>query len=167
MMNLPSGIVGHRPEVVILVALLQERRRDHEAEDRDGDEPADHGAEAEGRDLEELRARVAVGGILRRQLLALDDRRAALGRHLVRLGQLRARGQVAHPEEAEDEREDRAERGDVPGDDQADEEHHDADGEADRPEARARNVRVLVVGRVRQGASRRDSSGRGRSWSTS
>ena len=88
--NLPSGKSRERAEVVILVALLQERRRDHEAERRHGDEPADHAAEAERRDLEELRARVALAPAARRRARPRRRRRrrrGALGLDLGRLGE--------------------------------------------------------------------------------
>ena len=65
------------------------------------------------------------------------------------LGRERERGarrQVAHPEEREGERDDRAEAGDLPRDDEPDQEHDDAHGEADRPEARARDMRMVFVG---------------------
>ena len=75
----------------------------------------------------------------------------ALGRHLGRVRELRAGGQVAHPEEAEGERDQRAEPGDLPRDDQADEQDDHADGEADRPETRARNMGVFVV-RLQRGS---------------
>ena len=103
-------------------------------------------------DLEELVAREPVGrGVRLRVRLGLlrgrgrGSRRGVLGRDVPGLGQVRVCGQVAHPEECEHQRDDRAERGDVPGDDDPDEQHDDADREADRPEARARNVRVFVV----------------------
>ena len=71
-------------------ALLEERRADREAEHRQRDEAADHGAEPERRDLEEDVARVALLGLglalrrggtgrrrARRPLLGLDLRRAS------------------------------------------------------------------------------------------
>ena len=56
----PSGKSSSGAEVHVLVALVDERRRDHEAERRNGDEAADDGAEAEGRRGQERAAPVAV-----------------------------------------------------------------------------------------------------------
>ena len=70
----------------------------------------------------------------------------AVRRHVGRIREVRAGGQVADPEETRRRPRERAEPGDPPRDDQADEQDDDADGEADRPETRTRNVRMVVVG---------------------
>ena len=69
----------------------------------------------------------------------------AFGSDLRRVRELGSAGQVAHPEEAEGEGDQRTEPRDPPRDDQADEQDDDADCEADRPETRARNMGVFVV----------------------
>ena len=66
---------------------------------------------------------------------------------------------VAGPEEAEDERERRADRGDRPADHQADEQADDADGEADRPQARRRKLRSIVPRALFQAVSPLTRSG--------
>ena len=93
------------------------------------------------------RGKRSPGGVAGSRLVGRERGRRGrvLGLHLGRVGELRARRQVAHPEEREDERDHRAEACDVPRDDQADEQHDHADGEADGPETRARDVRVFVV----------------------
>ena len=58
---------------------------------------------------------------------------------------MRVGRQVSHPEEAEPEGEDRAENDDRPAHDDADQQDHDPDGEADGPQARSWNVRVFAV----------------------
>src|SRR5919108_568259 len=77
--------------------------RDHEAERGEGDDPADRGADTEGRELEKCGARIALG--LRHAFLVLGELRDGLG---LRLG-LRDRPahfarRLADPDEAEDER---------------------------------------------------------------
>jgi hypothetical protein len=52
---------------------------------------------------------------------------------------------VAHPEEAEDDCDDHADRGRKPADDQPDEDADDPDREADRPEARGWKVRFTLA----------------------
>ncbi len=110
--ELPVRKVRQRADVVVLRALLEERRADHEAERGHGDDAADHAAEPERRELEELGARVALGGRRRRQrrsTLSRRSRRAGrgLGRDLLRVRELGAGGQVAHPQEREDDGEQR------------------------------------------------------------
>jgi hypothetical protein len=46
----------------------------------------------------------------------------------------------------ERERDQGADAGNPPRDDEINQQHDDADGKADRPQARARDVRVFVVG---------------------
>ncbi len=57
---LPLREVGDRPDVVVLDALLEERREHHEADRRCAQQSTEDAAEPERRELEELRARVAV-----------------------------------------------------------------------------------------------------------
>ena len=143
---LAFGEVRERPDVVILEALLQERRRDHEAEGGHRDETADDAAQTERRQFEELRARVALVGRGRRQLRLGGGRSGgALGLDLGCVGERAAGRQVAHPEQREHDRDDRADADDHPGDDHADEQHDHADGEPDGPDARAGNVRMVFV----------------------
>ena len=135
---------------MVFLPLLEERRPDHEAEHRDRDEAADHGAETERRGLEELGARKALGrrrvGSGGRRGASVGLRRGrALGLDRRRLRERRARGQVSHPQEPEDKGDQGTEARDVPGDDQPDEQHDHADGEADGPQTRARDVGVFVV----------------------
>ena len=161
--NLSCGIVGDRPEVVILRPLLEEGGRDHETERGRGDEPADHSAQPERRELEELRAGEALLGRLRRQRRGVaggSGGAAALRLDLGRLRELGSGCQVAHPEKGEREGDDRAETGDPPGDDQPDEEDDHADGEADGPQARPRDVRLFVVGLQRLRGDLTGTSGR-------
>ena len=100
---------------------------------------ADQAADADRREREERRAVDVVAEIrLRRD--GRDVRQAGRGG-----GDGMAHEQVAHPEEAEDERDDRADDQHGDADDQPDEDARDADGEADRPEARARQVVGVVL----------------------
>ncbi len=135
---------------MVLLPLFQERGGDHEAERRRGDDAADHPAEAERRELEELRARVALLRlVVRRRRGTLGRRRGAAGVSGATSGAcasavpaVRSRTQ----RNANTSAITRADAGDPPRDDETDQEHDDADGEADRPQARARDVRVVVVG---------------------
>src|SRR5215210_3048915 len=70
----PLGEVLERPEVDVGRALLAERGHDHEADRRDRDETADHGAEAERGRFEEAAAREALAR------LGLGHRRFAVVR---------------------------------------------------------------------------------------
>jgi len=52
-------------------------------------------------------------------------------------------GELAQPQEAEDERDPAADRDDPPADHEADEQAGDADGDTDRPHARAGKLRLV------------------------
>ena len=93
--ELALGEVLDRAEVDVGARLLDERRRDREAEDRQRHEAADHGAEAERRGLEELVARVALDLAAppsdgRRVLDRRGDRRPHLAALRLDLGDLAA-----------------------------------------------------------------------------
>ena len=125
--------------------LALERGGDEQAERRDGDEAADHGAEAERRGLEELAPREAVadglaGAVDRRRRRPPRQQAAEAGGSASVAWRERSRD----PEEAEDERDRAADRDRRPADDQANEDADDADGESDRPQRRGRKVRLIV-----------------------
>src|SRR5581483_7246595 len=148
--------LADRPHVDAMVLLPEERRQHGEARDRDGDQPADHAAEAERRALEEAASREALTRRRRRhRRTARRGGRADLpGAGLAQIAPLRddddrlaaqlARG-VAPPEDAEDDRDRGADRRDPERvDDQSDEKDGDADRESDRPE-RGRRQMLLVL----------------------
>jgi hypothetical protein len=128
------------------VLLPEERRDDRDPGHRNGDQAADHAAEAERGGLEEPRAREALDLALVRE----RQRESRLGRgaraHRRRRlpVQVGAAGDVAHPEEAEDERDHGADRGHEPTHDDSRQEDGNADGEPDRPEARRRRMRLTL-----------------------
>ena len=114
------------------------------------DEAADHGAEPERRDLEEHRAR---DRLLARRRRGRGRGTAAGARGSFFSGStagasfaspLPAR-QVPDPEEERRAPRSRADRDDPPGDDEADEQHDDAQGKADGPKAGAGSVRVFAA----------------------
>ena len=145
----PSEVLLERAEVDVAVALVDERRRDHEAEGRQRHDAADHRTEAERRRRQERAAAVPIL-FLARGRQGNGGRRAVAGLRRRRLHRRRLRagtdvgGGVADPERAEGERQDRAEDDDAPADDEAEQEDGDADGESDRPETRWRDVRPVV-----------------------
>ncbi|TML39578.1 MAG: hypothetical protein E6G25_08115 [Actinobacteria bacterium] len=148
--------VVDRAQVDLIVVLVLEDRRDREADNGHGDNAGDHAPEAERRPLEEDVAREALARLRRRH-----RRLAPVGRHGRRAfgGRLGAAhrglradvavpivaGHVAHPEEAEDERDPGADGHSSPTDNQADEDADDADREADRPQAWRRKVRFALA----------------------
>jgi hypothetical protein len=136
--------VVERAQVDLGILLADERRGDHEAERRQGDDAADERADAEGRALEEAGAGEALGHP-RLFLGLLDDDRLRLG--LGGDGTHLARG-LADPEEAEDDRDDGADRGEPEIDDQPDEKEGDAGGEGEGPDRGGRKVEagLLVLG---------------------
>ena len=108
-------------------------RSDREADDRHCDDAADHGAEAERRAFKERAAGETVAGFRssrRRFGGGLSTTRGRLGAEIAAPG---VRRDIAHPEEAENDRQPGADRGGRPADDQPDQDAHDADREADRP----------------------------------
>ncbi len=135
--------VRQEAEVDVVELLALERRGDEQADGRDGDDAADQRAEAERRALEELAARVG---------LARD--RGGLGRGLRRGAAARVGGGggSAWRMPAERSRTQRKPKSAAIAppiatrpavDDQADEHARDADGEADRPDGRRRQVRLI------------------------
>ena len=144
--ELAFGELVDRPEHDVLLVLVRERRQHREAEHRHRDQAADDGAEAERRDGEEgaarIRLRLARPGrldrLVRLALLGLDGRRR--GADGLR--------DVAEPEEAEGERDHGADDGDDRADDDPGQDARDTDGEPDRPEARRRQVRLVVLAQV-------------------
>ena len=141
--------VRERADVVSLLPCFRNAGPTMKPSAGSGDDAADHGAEAERRGLEELRARVAVLGrdraVQRGAPRAAPDSGSTSGA----CRELGAGGQVAHPEEREDG---------APGPRRPPTTHHEtisptsrttiADGEADRPQARAGDVRMFVVVRL-------------------
>ncbi len=147
--ELALGEVLDRPEVDALPLLVRERGQNREAEDRQGDDATDHGAETECARGEERAPRIRPLLILARVRRGCGggQRRARLGLDRGRRRAHRPRD-VADPEEAEDERDHGADHRGDGADDETGEENRDADREADRPEARRRRVRRLVVVRA-------------------
>src|SRR5207302_3771556 len=125
--------VRDRPQVDLVVMRVLKDRSDREADDRNGDDAADHGAEAERRAFEERAAGETVAGFRssrRRFGGGLSTTRGRLGAEIAAPGVGR---DVAHPEEAEQDRQRSPDRDGWPTDDKPDEDAHDADREADRP----------------------------------
>jgi hypothetical protein len=111
--------IAERAEVDLLGLLLHEAGDQRGGGDGQGDDRADQRAEPERRALEELAARKALAGLgLRRRRSTVRGGDLPVAR---RDGGLPPGRDLAHPEEAEDEREAGADRGDVPADDQPDE----------------------------------------------
>ena len=151
---LALGEVVDGPEVDRVVLLPEKARQDGEAGDRDGDDGADHGAEAERRRLEELAARVALRGVGGRRRDDAGSRELTVrGLAHLRLDRDMTAAQLprrlARPDEAEDDRDHQADRRDPQRvDDQPDEDHDDAEGEAHGADRRGRQVLLVVLCRV-------------------
>ena len=136
----PFGEVRDRAQVDLIGihALAHERRQDSETEHRNRKSGADQRADADRRKREERRAvdiRSRVGDRRHPGLVhALGGRRDRV-----------CREQVAYPEEAEHQGDERADDQRGNADDETDENTRDADREADRPEARCGDVRGVVL----------------------
>ncbi len=140
-----------RPEVGLVLLEVRERGKNGEAEHRKRDDRADRRSDTERRSLEEARARVRRKRLLRgdragrrRSGLIRDGARLRLDRRDLVADVTR---DVARPEEAEGDGDDRTDRGHDPADDQAEQETRHSDRECNRPQARARNV-LGVVARI-------------------
>ena len=131
------GIVLDRPDVDVVVTLVDERGQDREAGDREGDHPRDHAAEPERRQPEERAPAVQLGVLFR-----LVDRHRARRRCDCIGRRLPAGHGIAHPDEPARDHHDGADGRRRPtADHEADERDGQADREAERPEARCRPVR--------------------------
>ena len=137
--------VRERPEIDVLMLVVLESRNHREAERRQRDETADDAAEPERAELEEDRA--AVG----RNLLSARRRRSSATSTVAVpgtgacAGSRMPRVRSYDPEEAEHDGERRPDHDAPPADHESDEQADDADREADRPEARRGDVRIVVV----------------------
>ena len=161
----PSGKLSIGPRSASSSLDVRERRQDGEAEHGQRDDRADRGAETERRRAEEVRARIGrerlarLGGVGRSLLgVCLLGGRPCLRLDLRHVFSHVARD-PARPEEPEDDREDRADHGDDPADDETEQQARHPDGEADRPQTRAGDVRSVVSG-IAQGGPGRDSTTR-------
>ena len=98
--NLPEGNSSSGPRSTSLELLPLEGGGDEQAERRDGDDPADHGSEAERRALEELVAREPLGGAR----LGLDAWPAGAAAAAGGLGRRRRLGAGMPPERSRTQR---------------------------------------------------------------
>ena len=142
---LALGEVLERPEIDVLLRwIVRERRRDREPDDRDRDDRPDDSSDPERGELEELAPRVALG-----RLDSIDDLDLGFSREFRRDRRSRAcavaRSRIADPEQAEDDRDTRADRDDPPVDDEADKDQRHAGGEAEREDRGCRQVRAGVL----------------------
>jgi len=149
--------VVDRAEVDRVAVLFHERGQHGEADHRKRDDAADDRADAESGALEEDAAREALArrGLGHRGLALVrgDGGGVRSGLSLAGLRRRTDRGapascDVACPEGAADDEDHCANRNCDPADDQPYEKADDADGKADRPEARRRLVPLHITPRV-------------------
>ena len=145
----PFGELVDRAERRVLLVLVRERRQHREAEHGQRDDPPDHSSQPERRDGQEGVARIGLelrlaGGHGRG---SRRDERAGFRLDL-RGGSAHRPRHVPDPEEAEDDCDHRADDGGDRADDETGEDAGDPNREADRPEARRRQMRLVVLAQV-------------------